>query len=269
MTVLLSREAIFECLKWISRPVVKYCLRNSIKLQEVIEALKIVFVEEAKDSLAKSKIKFNDSKISVMTGVHRRDLSRLRESDLSPKYINNAIFKVLGLWQSSKKYLDNSKPKKLTFGNDTSEFSKLVRSVTQDIHPQAVLTELIRCAAVKINQDKLSLIAKIYNPKGDYKKGFQIISSDCDDLISAVEDNVVGQANPPNHHVRTSYDNVYLNNTDKIKDWILSKGDDFHQDLREHISKFDVDVNPNHNKETKERFRVVVGSFSWIEKIDD
>lgn len=269
MTVLLSREAIFECVKWIMRPVVRYCLRNSIKLQELFEATKIVFVEEAKEALTKSKIKFNDSKISVMTGVHRRDLSRFRESDMSPKQINNAVFKLLGLWQSSKKYLLEGKPKKLSYGSDGSDFSKLVRSITSDIHPQAVLTELTRCGAVRLDNGEAVLIAKIYNPKGDYKKGFQIISSDCNDLISAVEENVIDQIDPPNHHVRTAYDNVYLDDPDKIRSWILSKGDKFHEEMRNHISKHDLDIDPDQNTENKSKYRVVVGSFSWIEKIDE
>jgi len=242
-------------------------VQHSVGIREVTEVLKLSFVEVAEKELQKSKEIINSSKISALTGVHRKDVTSIFSSKRSlAKAEGSILTKVIGQWQHDKSFCSTKgKARVLTCEGDKSEFAKLVRSVTSDLNPYTVLNELKRIGAIKENKGLIRLSQKIYSPKEDIKEAFRLLASDTSDLVGAVTENIYLKPEIPNHHLKTTYDNIPSTALPQIKEWLFKEGSVFHEKTRNFLSKFDRDTSKN-SKHSNERSRVSFGSFSFIEK---
>lgn len=254
------------CLRLILRPVARFCLRHSIKLQELNECCKAALVGEAKRELSLSGAAVSASKLSIMTGVHRQDINRLSGNAPQEKVSENLTSRILGHWQSNKRFqTPGGKAKTLTVEGRDSEFWQLVTSVSADLNPYTVLYELERIGAVKRTRDGLKLASRVYIPRGNVEKGFSLLQGDTNDLISAVEENVFASENVPNLHIKTEYDNIVPSAVPEIRTWLIKEGSAFHQRARSFLSRFDRDLNPALKSEAAPAVRVALGAFSRVE----
>lgn len=260
-----SNSSIFhDAVRLIIWPVIGFCVRRAIKIQEINEIIKEVFCNEASKYLNSVGETSNVSKIAAITGIHRRDVMRLTYEDSEKKQPVPLFRKIIGQWQQHKKFSNsNGKAKLLTFEGKDSEFAELVSSVSQDLNPYTVLFELERIGAIKkTSNGTVKLLSEVYIPKGNLKDGFNLLSGDIDDLTRAVEENITLSLDPPHHHVKTHYDNINVDALPEIKEWFLEHGGKFHEKARNFLSKFDKDINPNNKIGGA---RVAIGSFSFTE----
>lgn len=270
----IDRQIAIAALLRILSPVVRFALRHSLKIQDIVEALKIAFLQEAQRELLREGRTCNASRLSMMTGVHRKDVARFESSDhdlssqpekaIGPK---DLVTKVIGLWQTDRNFTTSLKaPRILSAGGLDSEFAKLVAKVSVDVNPAAVLAEMERIEAITRTKNGIKLIQGAYTPKNDVAAGFSLLGSDLDDLIQAVEGNILHEEEIKNLHVRTEYDNVRPESARLIKQWFLKEGHRLHLLAREMISCHDQDVNPDPKHKGGKGLRVVLGSFGFIEK---
>lgn len=264
----LDRNVARRLLILILRPAVGFCLRHSLRLSDLIECAKAVFVERAEDQLTKAGKRKNISRMSVMTGVHRKDVLRLIDQGVENND-RDLITKVIGHWQTDKRFTTSTKkPRVLTIGGDDSDFARLCRSVSGDLHPGTVFFELERIGALRKTRGGVQLVIESYVPTGDPEAGFQILSRDEDDLTRTVEHNTLEAKDPPHFHARTAYDNVRPGAVPDLKRWFLREGHEFHARVREVVSQYDQDVNPDPNFKGK-GVKVVFSAFSNIEEDSD
>ena len=263
MTIL-PRDIMLDCLGLLLRPIVRFCLRRSLKIQDLLEAAKVAFVSLAEDEIADSKA--STSKLSIMTGLHRRDVMRLWKEQRAPKNQGSLLTRVLGQWQQDRRFqTKQGKPRLLEYEGKESEFVDLVRSVSKDLNPYTVLFELERIGAVVRVGSNLKLVTTTYVPRGNLKESFSLLASDSEDLLSAVEENLVNTPAIPNLHIKTHYDNICEEFVPQIRNWFLDRGAAFHREAREFLAKFDKDLNPALAKH-KGGVRAAVGTFSRIEE---
>lgn len=259
-----QRDIMLQALKALLRPLVRFCLRHSLKLQDCVEILKAVFLEVAEEQLSSAGTAVSDSRLSVMTGVHRRDVVRLGQDEVQQKASPDLLSKVLGHWLGHRKFSTSSKkPRVLSYAGKESEFASLVSSVSQDLNPYTVLFELERTGAVEKTRRGLKLKNRAYIPKGDLKSGFTLAATDVEHLFSCVEENLLSDETMPHLHLRTEYDNISESNASLIKDWLLREGSAFHQRARNFLSHLDLDHNKNASACGK-KIRIALGTFSHI-----
>jgi hypothetical protein len=252
-------------LKLLLKPVVGFCLRHSLKIQDLTEVGKALFVELAKEQLLKSQRKAGDAAISVMTGMHRRDITRFKLGELSENISQSVVFKMIGHWQTDKRFVDvKGKSRILSYGFEDSEFSSLVYSVSSDITASAVLGEMERIGAIARTDGGLKLVIDTFVPKGNPEKGFSMLSNDCNNLIGAVEQNVLHNLDVPNMHYSTVYDRVDPDAIPEIRKWLLEQGRELHLKARQHLSQYDLDINPKRSQQENSN-RVVITTFSLID----
>ena len=257
------RNILLECLRHLLRPVVKFCLRRSLSIQDLVEMAKTVFIEIAVEELKKRNKKINTSKLSVMTGLRRREVDRFYKEKPVANDRTSIITKVIGKWSQNNKFsTKKGRARVLTYEGDNSQFSKLVRSISNDIKPGTVLSELERLAAIEKTSRGLKLIIDAYVPKNDPEEGYNLLAMDAEDLALAVEENIFDAPKIPNLHGTTEYDNIPSRHVPALKKWLLFEGSKFHQKVRAHIAKLDKNTN------SKGNFRVVFGSFSRISNQD-
>jgi hypothetical protein len=155
-------------------PIAKFLLRNGIGYREFAEISKLAFVQVASDEYGIRGRKTNMSRVSVMTGLNRKEIRKIRDRLANEDWeLNPSLSKpvrVLAEWFTSPDYLNaKGAPKLLPFdaAGDGESFSGLVRRVGGDVPPGAMLKELARAECVKeMRAGVWKAIKRQYSPSG-------------------------------------------------------------------------------------------------------
>ena len=252
-------------IRFVLRPVVRFCVRRSVKLQELIEVMKVVFVEVGQEELRGTKESSSVSRLSVMTGVHRKDVHRLLTEGMKTDAASDVFTRVVGQWQNDPRFATKAgKPKALSFSSAAGAFTELVRSVSRELNPYTVLFELERQGMIERKGDNLLLKVQSYTPSKNPSESYRLLSQDIDDLMRGVEDNTFSLKGVPHLHLTTSYDNVPVEYLPSLRAWCMREGTKLHRRARNQLSKFDKDLNPK-LKQKSGRARIALGTFSFSE----
>jgi hypothetical protein len=258
-----GKDPTHEALLRMLRPMVSFCLRHSLVVQTFIEAVKQVYEEVAAEQLRKSGDKVNVSRLSVITGLHRRDVRRLLRPRLAQASTPSLIGRVIGQWEQDPRYATKrGKPRLLKHDMQHSEFKALVSEVSTDLNPGTVLFELERIGAVERVGSKLRLAQGAYLLSGNVAQGMDLMARDTADLVSAVCENLEEHREPKNLHARTEYDNIALEALPRVRAWLLEEGALFHQKMRDFLSQFDLDLHPEAGQKGGGRAAVVTVSLT-------
>jgi hypothetical protein len=121
---------------------------------------KSVFVQVASDEYGLRGRPTNTSRVSAMTGISRKEVSRIRNADdqtrWTPSMESSPINSILHFWRHDKTFCTSiGKPRALTFEGDAG-FSGLVAKYAGDIPAGAMRASLIRAGSVsEIDHDRL------------------------------------------------------------------------------------------------------------------
>lgn len=198
------RSALLSAIHKVLSPVVRVMLAHEITLPMAIELLKRVFVEVAERDFNLANKPSTDSRISLITGVHRKDVKRLRElpdieASLPPKISLSA--QVVATWLTGAQWLDDDgQPRplsRLARSDKDASFEALVTSVSQDIRPRSILDEWLRLGVVRINDaDEVILISNGFIPKEGLEEKLAYYGHNLGDHAAAAADNVLNSTSP-------------------------------------------------------------------------
>lgn len=252
-----------DCLRQLLSPIIRFCLRSSITLQDLIESAKVVFVKLGTELMQEGEDNINTSRLAVMTGVHRKDVQKIRDEGGLGDNTKSFTRRLLAQWEQDRQFCgQNGKPLVLTCGGEGSDFWRLVRKLSKELNPATVLFELERINAVRRTPRGLKLTMDFELLRGNPLEGLRQVSSDATDLLEAVRENVYEGSKTPNLHLRTEYDNVFVEDLPEIREWLVLEGSKFHKKVREYLARFDQDLNPNSKKTGGGK--VMVGAFSRV-----
>lgn len=160
-----TRHAIvLAAVRRVMRPLVKLLLRHGVTYPEFAAALKPVFLEAGRAELERGGRAATDSALSLVSGVHRRDVRELtRGSGLAPAPAGTVpgapvapaslIGELVGRWLAGPATVDAAgQPLPLS----KAAFDALAASVSQDVRPRALLEEGIRLGAIEIQAEGAS-----------------------------------------------------------------------------------------------------------------
>lgn len=150
-------EDVLRALGGILAPLLRLLLASGMDYTRLAAELKPLFIEQARLELLRTGQRDTDSAISLLSGVHRKDVREWRENGLSGRIAQEMSIssQVFARWVQDPQYRDRSKrPKPLPRLGPAPSFETLARSVTQDVHPYTVLTELIRLGLVEVQMVK-------------------------------------------------------------------------------------------------------------------
>lgn len=261
------RRIMLRCLVPILRPTAAFCLRHGLKLQDAIECLKAAFLQVANQEAAGRSEKPNQSRLSLMTGVHRRDVARLSSGDLlTLNPIDDVTTRVLGRWQTDKRFrTKGGLPRPLTFEGEKSEFAQLVRLVTKDIRAASVLSELERSKSIERSGTLVYVASESFTPGGEVERGFEVLAVDQEALLEAAQENLLSPPEPRNLQSRTEFDRIRAEEVPAIRRWMLVKGHQLHSEAREFFASHDQDINPKQDYKGK-LVKVILGTFGYVFK---
>lgn len=237
-----------KLLLFILKPILRLCIRRAIKLQTIIATVKRGLVEVAREELERVDAHVSVTRISVMTGMYRKDIQNLIDTALEKPGRMPFLARLIGQWRNHKTYCRKpGEPKELDCTGKESDFFALVASVNKEINPYAVLFELERLGIAVNEEGKLKLLVSELASGTDIEGGLKLLGDDFEDLIRIIEHNTNNTSSPehvPQLHLKTVYDNVVKSAIPAIRLWILKEGAEFHRRARDFISQYDKDLNP-------------------------
>jgi len=153
------------------RPLVSYAIHQGFTLPAFVDLLKTLYVEEAlHQDHARPP---TDSHLSLMTGIHRKDIKRLRAAVDGEEETGNITRKthiaaeLIALWASTAALRDHTGTLRSLplHSADEPSFASLAQRLKADMRPRAILDDLIRAKAVHILDDgRISLLREAYVP---------------------------------------------------------------------------------------------------------
>jgi hypothetical protein len=161
-------KALFVTLK----PLARLLLQAGIGYREFSEVAKGAFIFEATEGYGVRGRATNISRVSIMTGVARKEVKKIRENGLDAFLLSSInespASVVLSRWHNDERFCDLEKgPKVLCFDHGENSFTDLVSSYAGDIPPGAMRTELKRIGAVSESEGKkLTVLKRYFVPPG-------------------------------------------------------------------------------------------------------
>ncbi|MCB0344705.1 MAG: hypothetical protein KDD66_06295 [Bdellovibrionales bacterium] len=250
-------------------PALRYCLRSGVAYKRLNEIIKSVLIQLAQEEINDSGEEVTLSRLSVMTGINRRDVTRIyREGSKLADHEPDLMQRVLNRWEQHPDFrTKGGRPKVLTYKSEDSEFNTLVRMVSKDMNPATMLFQLERLGMVKRTRFGLSLLkSPVISFKKDPKRSLDLLARNTVSLIESHEENLFETHEVRNLNIRTEYDNIVKADIPAIRAWLLEQGQIFHRRVREYLSGFDKDVSPNLDGDGGGK--VVVAAFSWTDAVE-
>ena len=140
-------------------PVARWLMRNGATYPAFAAQLKAVFLAAAREELESSGANPTHSALSVLSGVHRKDVRALLADDSEEPGMRRApLASVLYTrWLSEPKYKGrDGKPRVLSrTGDGPRSFETLARETSSDVHPRTMLDELVRSGLVRVEGDEV------------------------------------------------------------------------------------------------------------------
>jgi hypothetical protein len=200
----LPSPALVRALRRLLRPLVRLLLARQVTHPYLSNLLKSVYVEVAEGDLSGERP--SASRLSLFTGIHRKDLRRLREepaADFTPPAAVSLGARLVQRWTSEPEYLDRrGRPKPLPrvpgdADPDGPSFEELVALVSTDIRPRAVLDEWLRLGVVEIDaRDRVRLRADAFVPSHGFDEKAHYFGRNLHDHIAAAAHNLGGDGPP-------------------------------------------------------------------------
>jgi Family of unknown function (DUF6502) len=263
-----QNSAIFKALESALKPLVRLMLARGITYIQLTEWLKHIFIETAVKEFYLPEKAINDSRISVITGVHRKDVKRLRAVILKnptmaePKNINLGS-KIISTWLSNPLYMSDDKPKSIARlkkeGGNVS-FEALAELVTKDVRARAALDELVRVGAVSIDADDMvTLITDAFIPaKGEDEKAYYMGLGVGDHAAAAVHN--VLNCQPPSFDRVVHYNGLSAASIKNIEQLSRAQGSQLLQEINKQAEKLPAIADTSDSK--SKRFTLGVYFYS-------
>ena len=192
---------LHSTLRKVLRPLVRFMLSQGINYTMILEDLKRVFVSVAEEEFKIEGKVQTDSRITLLTGVHRKDVQRIRDQ-------NNQVYElpfsigaqIFGLWLGDSKYLDKSgQPIALQrlASKGAVSFESLVASVSKDFRARPVLDEWLRLGFVSLDyNDHVRLNVQAFIPNQDLEYKLSFLGMNMHDHMSAAVSNLSNKNKP-------------------------------------------------------------------------
>jgi hypothetical protein len=180
----------------VMQPLVSWLLRNGVHHGALAQALKGIFLAQARAELEQRGSKVTDSALSVLSGVHRKDV-RLFAQDAPASVVHapTPAAMLFTRWITDPGYRGVAPgstgrtvplPRLARHGPPPS-FEALAREVSSDVHPRTLLEELQRLGFVRLEGDEVLLETdRFINQPGDTNAARTLAVNAADHLAAAV-----------------------------------------------------------------------------------
>ena len=232
-------------------PLVQMLLREGVTYPRFANALKKTFLEAASPVLEAGSTRVNDSSISTLTGVHRKDVREWRAAGQprAPAKTLGAVMEVFTRWANDPAYCDaQGRPRVLERSGGAGSFEALAAATCKDVHPHTLLRELIRLGVARpvetepgVLGEQVSLCLEAFVPRQGSAEMLQLFADNVGDHLAVASHNLSQSGQPMLEQAifadELSAESVTALNTLALQLWNQA----FHEFVREATRLSDLD----------------------------
>lgn len=189
-------KALEVCL----RPLVRLCIAFGVSYWQLTESLRHLYISVAENECKLPGQAQTDSRVSMLTGIYRRDVKRLRQTAFDSsamKPTNTLASNVISCWLGTPELITDTKeprpiPRLPSKGHCTS-FEQIVASITTDIRPKVLLDDWLRSGVITLdNDDHVHLNVSAFLPASDIEQKITFFAHSMHDHMAAAAWNLQG-----------------------------------------------------------------------------
>jgi hypothetical protein len=174
-------------------PVAQWLLRSGVSYPVFAELLKSVFLRAAWEELSRGESPPTQSALSLLSGVHRKDVRVLLEVPDSSRATPRPSLssQVFTRWLTDRRYrAPDGRPRRLQRAGEHRSFEALCREISNDVHPRTVLDELLRLGHVGIDGDDVVVLAQAFVPSTRLDDMTALFAANASDHLAAAVSNI-------------------------------------------------------------------------------
>ncbi|MBT9501418.1 MAG: hypothetical protein IV092_09245 [Burkholderiaceae bacterium] len=192
-----SSHIVLACVLTVVRPLARLLLRNGVTYTAFSQALKPVFLQAAHDELNSLGRPTTDSAVSLLSGVHRRDVRNLTR--LAPEEVGTVqepaslVSQVVARWLHSAAFSIGPGKAKVLPRSGEGSFDQLVTEVSRDVRPRAVLDELQRLGVAAEEAEGVRMLTAGFIPRKGLQEMASLFADNLHDHLAAASLNLQGE----------------------------------------------------------------------------
>ncbi|MBT8127041.1 MAG: hypothetical protein KJP15_06140 [Gammaproteobacteria bacterium] len=234
----------------ILRPLVRILLRNGIACGSFEEMVRKAYVDETFAQAQRHKSKVTISSVSAETGLSRKEVKRLKETDLNDsenteqKY-NRAIRVISGWLNDARFAYEEGNPRALPLDDSDNSFAILVKHYSGDIPTKAMLKLLESSSCVEIKDDRVHLVRNAYVPGSDPEEIIRILGKDTSELINTIDHNLTEEESAKWFQRKVSNPRIHIDALPEFKEYSRKRAQALLEELDTWLSQHEADKDPS------------------------
>ncbi|APX10298.1 DUF6502 family protein [Tateyamaria omphalii] len=236
-----ASDAFMRVLRGLLRPLVRTMIARGLTAPVVYGLLKRVYVEVAEESFRLDDKPLTDSRIALLTGVHRKDIRTIKaegpDETGQSRRKSALLATVIGQWMSAPEFITDGTPRLLPRqADDAADFETLVRSVNRDVRPRTVLDELMNAGLVSETADGLlELQTEAVVGTGSARDKEAFFAANVGDHLAAATENLLADT-PPFFERAVFYNQLPPDAIDEVEAAARAKAQELLEDLNRQSS---------------------------------
>ncbi len=270
----LQPDALLRPVRRLLRPLVRLLIQGGVTFPAVADMLRSLYVEVAARDLLTDPRTRTDSRISLLTGVHRKEIRRWRSETHEPEDVPPVITRtgqIIARWLRDAEYVDNDgQPRplpRLPRPDGGPSFESLVQSVTSDVRPRAVLDDWLNHGIVTVDAaDRVVLETASFVPRPGSAEQLFYFGRNLHDHLAAAAANVTAGGTAPFIERAAHYDNLTPATVARLE----AMGREAAQRLLTEFNRLAVDLLDTNDRELERapetpRRRLNLGLFLFVD----
>ncbi len=191
-----TNEKLIEAALRFFTPFVRLLIARGVTFQIASELLKQAYVDSANKHFVGTEAA-TGTRLSLLTGLNRKEIRRFTENQTTIRVVPMSSYAtaVYAIWRGHKRWLDEKGDPRVLPKRESEthlSFDDLVRSVTTDHRPSAVLEEMVRLGFVReLSDGTLELCGPALLIEKRFDEGVELLTQSLEDHISASVTNVL------------------------------------------------------------------------------
>ena len=175
----------------VMRPLARWLVRSGIGHKVLADALKPVFLDAARAELQRHGQRETDSGLSVLSGLHRKDVKLLGTGPAAGVAAERPA-RATPAQMLVTRWLADDLPTTLPLAGEAPSFDALARAVSLDVHPRTLLRELLRLGVAQEDAGRVWLRREAFVPDRAHAEAGQMVADSVADHIAAGVHNLTG-----------------------------------------------------------------------------
>lgn len=265
-------ETLHRAISKALRPLIRLLLRHGVAYADFANWIKRIYVDVAEHEFAIEGRKQSVSRISVLTGLNRKEVSRLQaesQPEIRAGSEHNRAARVISGWLRDSRFQQaNGEPATLPL-NDPHGFPALVKQYSGDMPVRAVLDELQRVGVVALDaQGQVQLKDKAYVPHASDAALLSLAGDSIRDLIETIDHNLDSEPADSRTQLAVVYDNLSATTVEAFRHLSRDEAQALLLKLDRYLSSRDRDTSDQPDtSESSARYRAGLGVYYFEEML--